>query len=130
MNAYKAIFEMNPGDIFRTNSDDWVKSEAGMLERVGFREDKLCLSTLTLELEGEIIRAEPEVLTYRDWFVKNSPGVQAENAFIDGDKNGQIKEWKRLKPLIDDALENSSSITEVRQKLKNLTPPWEIEKND
>jgi len=100
------------------------------------------------EWDWEIIRAEPEVLTACEYVTKTFDGYSDDRersvkyeAFEAGNKNGQIKEWKRLKPLIDAAWkllkesENNvyhsvGSVTteNFKTELKNLTPPWECEK--
>lgn len=98
------------------------------------------------EASGEIIRADPKVLTAEKWIdgLITKKGLTCETlnwinfSFCEGDKNGQTKEWKRLKPLIDALRGQAVAYARKHQKphpelvelLENLTPPWEIDKND
>lgn len=98
--------------------------------------------------DWEIIRAEPEVLTsieaYKNRYIHPAKTPQEESTHIcwfdsgfdEGDKNGQIKEWKRTTELRGAAalinydgtvsLEKHGEYLQcIREALNNLNPPWE-----
>lgn len=83
-----------------------------------------------------IIPAEPKVLTADEWLQGDDFNYVAsfKDAFNAGNQNGQIKEWNRLKPLVDAVrlvLSNYSAkhapcFYDLEEATKNLQPPWEI----
>lgn len=139
---------MKLADVFnRTHKGDQFKRSSfpGLSGIEDIRENEiynLTADDITAD-DWEIIRAEPEVLTPEESWNNISGGSQnliKESVFYlgfkKGDKNGQIKEWKRLKPLIDyietifaaGNIFKYHSSDDMIEFIKNLTPPWECEK--
>jgi len=96
----------------------------------------------------QVQKAEPKVLSADEWVEKNigkywgrwsTAGVSTETefgieSFRAGDKNGQLKEWNRMKEFREAvsvlyekaAHEAISTITKkVLEEFKNLTPPYQ-----
>ena len=102
----------------------------------------------SMSARWQIKRAAPKVLSAEEAWKNNVNlgGYQTErvafiNGFEAGDKNGQLREWLRLKPLIDAATiaynaligiegRYGEAIEQARLDLKcalnNLKPPYEI----
>jgi len=144
MKLQDAIRQMKPGDKFRPvhgmiitvdkdNIPMWACSTPNPVK----------LTVDNLDLEGQIIKPEPEVLTADEWYEKkkkdcgsctccgalHGEDMGEKGIYRQGDKNGQNKEYKRLKPLIDAVLDNEDEevIDEIARDLK---PPWEHETNE
>ncbi len=133
----QAINQMNPGDYFKPEKRELLIMDDGNVIKHATTGILISCCPENLELEGEIIRAEPNVLTaeqivkqhrmhrdFRDVLSDGALITLSENSI----KNGQIKEWKRLKPLrdvVNEYLETGSA--DFVSPIKNLTPPWESE---
>jgi hypothetical protein len=131
MKLKDAIFEMEPGDKFKPIQCSMLVMDDGLGIINTSTGKRLKVCQLTLDYEGEIIRAEPEVLIYDEWCNKN-PGYIPDRleSYEMGDKNGQLKEWKRLKPFIEYCKEtieqfNSDGYGYLVDFIERIKPPYE-----
>ena len=140
MRLVEAIISMEQGDVFKPNDSRYCSTvgvtNIGAL--IDESKDPIPFSVANMNIEGEIIRAEPEVLTTEEIMndiANKMPGDQWYPFYVKDvadkcDKNGQIKEWERTKELRDasaDAVEliNTKLPTgnALEKAIKNLTPP-------
>lgn len=151
MKLKDAIFEMNDQDTFRPDTGQCdIVADIDVLKWVN-NADIVRFTKKNLNLEGEIIRAEPEfiepsvIVEHRLEtlgkvnFVGRLYGMArfeiTRNQIIrlanDCTKNGQIKEWKRLKPLIDKVKRfmEEPGCNDFSMIIKNLKPPYKNENN-
>ena len=141
---------------FECEDKDIPFIEAGFNFNSKFSKKKLKEYPISTQYVAEIIevglsdkwqveKADPKVLTSKQaaekYYPKREGGFfyseERTKGFMDclfehGTKNGQSKEWKRLKPLFDDLkkyfIDGHRTLYEkIQGQMMNLTPPWEID---
>ena len=146
MTLEKAIRQMKPGDEIKSGLYGKMMNANNELVCPN---DKNTYSPLTLDdfdRGWEIIRAELEVWTAeklhqfacRDFGFMGNWGAKEHIDNINrADKNGQNREWKRMKPLrdrietrikfYDSEREPNQFVHDLQKLLNELKPPWEID---
>jgi hypothetical protein len=135
-----AIFKMKPGDKFKPENDyEMIMNQTMQLVWPGG--GNVSMSPAHLNLEGEIIPAEPKVLTAEEFIGKgyNHPVEEQRYHYEDMvmianrfHKNGRLERDLELRPLVKAVKEyhvgmSRNSITDVIDAIENLPP---LNKND
>ena len=132
-----AIQIMKPRDSFKTNREvlTMIKHDGMHVFRSNRHAGLVFVEPDLLKTKGQIIPAEPKVLTFREWYFgfdekKNSRTKQdIEEGFNSGDENGQLREWlrhKELRKMVEDfnrcdlKLLWPSNINEYQDRFKTL----------
>jgi len=145
MNIIEVIGQAKHGDQFKRSSSPGLSG----IEDIRENEIYNLTAEEIMADDWQIIRSEPEVLTDEDLIAGVYVNPEKRAVFTEKeiirfskkcDKNGQNKEWKRLKPLIDAAKnvrkycatlfesnDKLKTMCDLSKALENLTPPWEIE---
>jgi hypothetical protein len=135
MTLQDAIFKMNPGDSFKSESDGmvYIMTEDKNLKEPNHKES-IPINPFTLKDQGKIIPVEPKVKSIREIYKDQFPGTPLEDGCILSfgvkcNDNGRLWEWLNHKPLRE-AVETLMLRIDIhyrikdvlREPLKNLKP--------
>lgn len=112
-------------DICKNLNTDKGQLPCSMCEH---RPHDLCTRNRFEPIEPKLLTAEQIVKQHR--MHRDFRDVLSDGALItlseNSIKNGQIKEWNRLKPLIDAAYQSGPRSLAMDKAMEDITPPWEI----